>query len=184
MLLILFFSSLLSAATFQHAELSFEYNEANWELIQPQKSEGKESVDKEMSGKTIITLQRKNADEKYRARFSVVIDTVAKAQPQKNETPLTAYTRYSQEFLKGQRFSVLDQKKSSFGAPASEATDTVLFQRDFGLKFRQVIFVKNSNALLMTFTSRQKPFDAYVVEIESLLSSLRFKDAQPLKHTS
>lgn len=181
--LVLFISSVLNAATFNHPGLSFEYNEKNWELIQPQKSDEK-SIDAEMNGKTLITLQRKNADEKYRARFSVVVDSVSKAKPARGESPVAAYTRYSQEFLKSQRFSVLDQKTGTLGNPPLASTDTVLFQRDFGLKFRQVIVVKEASAYLMTFTSRQKPFEDYVAEIESVLSSLRFKDSQPFKHTS
>ena len=178
------FQSFLFAATFTHAPLSFQYDEKNWELVESAKPKAPDSVDAKMQGKTVVTLQRKNADEKYRARFSIVVDSLEKAKPQKGEAPYRAYTRYSQAFLKSQRFSVLDSRKMKVGLPAYEATDSTLFQRDFGLKFRQVIFVRGADAYLLTFTSRMKPFDDYGKEIEELLSTLRFSEPVAFKHNS
>src|SRR5437870_5628203 len=92
------FSTLLGAAVYTNPEkhFSFEYLDSEWEVVPTRSETGKAGpeLDRTMQEKTLVTLQRKTADEKYRTRFSVVLDDPSKVKGKESD-PFERYKNYS-----------------------------------------------------------------------------------------
>ncbi len=151
----------------------FEYDDAKWQLVAPSKTPATQDVDKAMEGNTLTTLQRTEADEKYRARISVVVDDPAKATKGKGE--LADYAKHAVEFLKGQRFDVQSNEPKILPRLGTPAFEIVANQRDFGLTFRQVVFLWETNgkkqAYLLTAATRTNKYDSYKAELDKVFNS-------------
>jgi len=172
--LVFFLAFPLFGALLQAPQFSLSYDDKNWEYVpaaNDPKIQQKEAVDQAMAEQTLAVLQRKNADDKYRPRISVVVDPLKKEM--QGTTPLLAYQKHAVDFMKSQRFTIQSQapKQLSIGENAVEITAT---QRDFGLTFRQIIFVKNDKAYLLTATTRTDKFPSYEKEIDSILASFKW----------
>lgn len=170
------FAHMSLAATYTNPTrgLSFDYDESQWEVISTdaKKLPGESDVDKEMRQKTLVTLQRKTATEKYKSRFSVVLDSLEGALKGKKNLTFETYQKYAVDFLKSQRFSVLKEGKK--GLPRfPESYEVVANQRDFGLTFHQVMLLQSSNVYLVTLAARTSEFASYSVEMDKMLASLR-----------
>lgn len=152
----------------------FEYPEANWELL-PSRTEKTEAqlVDKNMAQQTLVTIQRKQSDEKYHARFHVVADSLEKFKDSK--TPLIAqYQKHTVDFLKSQRFQILSVEPVQLPYIKESTVEIVANQRDFGLKFKQVIFVYEGKAYILTATTRTEKFNDYRNEIKPIFDTFQF----------
>jgi hypothetical protein len=165
---VIFSTPLVIAAQLQPS-FRLTYDEKNWEAVSSTKDSKippKETVDQVMAEKTLTVLQRKNSDDKYRARVSVVMDPL-----KKEEASLAAYQKHAVDFMKSQRFTILSQEPKKLPHISESAMEITANQRDFGLTFRQIIFVKGENAYLLTATTRTDKFASYEKEIEEILSS-------------
>jgi len=151
----------------------FEYDEAQWELVTGAKVPATQDVDKAMEGRTLTTLQRKEADEKYRARISVVVDDPIKAT--KGKSDLAAYAKHAMEFMKSQRFDIQSSEPKILPRLGTPAFEIVANQRDFGLSFRQVVFLWETGgkkqAYLLTAATRTNKYDAYKAELDKVFNS-------------
>lgn len=160
-------SSRLVAASFSDLTQSvfFDYDDSLWEVVpSPKETAAQADVDRKMTQKTLVTLQRKTADEKYRSRFSVVVD-------QRKDT-FEKYQTYAVDFLKSQRFTV--QKEGSRSLPqAGKTFEIVAYQRDFGLTFQQVMVPRNKEVFLLTLSVRTKEFPNYSADMDKMLASFR-----------
>lgn len=169
-------SSLSQAAHFktQESPFQFQFDDSNWELL-PTRAETKAAaeVDQKMAEATLVNLQRKQADDKYRARFSVVSDSLEKFKDGKI-SPLVQYQKHAVDFLKSQRFQILSTENIKLGKMQLPAVEVVASQRDFGLKFKQVIFVKEDRAFLLTLATRIEKFDSTLTEVKSIFDSFDF----------
>lgn len=176
--LTVFWQFSVAAATFTDGAhgFSFEYDSALWEVVPPAaKPSGRDAdVDKAMNQKTLVTLQRKVADEKYRSRFSVVADVT--------QMPFEKYQTYAVNFLKSQRFTIQRQEKRKL-AKVGEAYEVVAYQRDFGLTFQQVMIPRAKEVFLITLATRTKQFPNYSAEMDKMLASLRFGTTLSLVHS-
>ena len=164
--------------TFQSSQLSpnfkFDYNDVNWEMVPPRIEKGEaQQVDKTMAQQTLVTIQRKTADEKYRARFHVVTDSLEKFKDPKIPQ-IVQYQKHSVEFLKSQRFQMLSVEPVTLPKVKETAVEIIANQRDFGLKFKQVIFIHEGKAYLLTATTRTEKFDTYKNEISAMFDSFQF----------
>ncbi len=176
LLTLLFFTASGFATTFQHPSrvFSVDYNDVTWEVV-PNGSTTRplEAVDKTMADRTLVTFQRKAADDKYRARFSVVVDPAGSFTGTPEER-LSQYQKHAVEFLKGQRFHIIDVKKAELTRVKVPAFEISANQRDFGLLFRQVSFLSGKDAYLLTAAARTNKFPEYKVEIDQLFNSFTF----------
>jgi hypothetical protein len=166
------------AAQLRTHGFSLEYDDKNWEAVQGGKSVNPQEVDQAMADRTVAILQRKNADDKYRARVSVVIDPVKKEL--KGATPLIAYEKHAVDFMKSQRYSIRSEEPIQLPHVKENAMAITATQRDFGLTFRQIIFVKGTNAYLLTATARTDKFASYEKELEGILTSFKWDADKPL----
>lgn len=155
----------------------FDYDDAKWEVVAPAKTATLD-VDKSMEGKTLVTLQRKEADEKYRARFSVVVDDPSKLSGSA-KTELAGYAKHAVEFMREQRFHVLSTDAKILPRLGAPTYEIVANQRDFGLSFRQVVFFWDKTgkreAYLLTAATRTNKYDAYKAELDQLFNSFAMK---------
>lgn len=159
-----------------HYGFFFEYDESKWELVpDPKETSQAPEVDKKMAEKTLVTVQRKQADEKYHARFSVVVDN--KELSSKGTTPLAAYHKHALDFLKSQRFHVVSSEEKKLRNVDSPAIEIIANQRDFGLTFRQVIFLRDKEAYLLTVATRTKSYDSLRAETNRFFDSFTFGKA-------
>jgi len=135
--------------------LSLEYDDSLWEPVEVSDS------------RTLVTLQRKIADDKYHARFSVVVDDLKKFD-KKGQNLRQAYLSHAVDFLKKQRFQnvTVTDRGQGFSIIAN--------QRDFGLTFRQVIMFQKNQAFLVTAAARTAKFKEYEKELQPLFDSLSF----------
>jgi len=175
----IFLSSVVAfGATFQSQQQSphfkFDYNEGNWELM-PQRSEkdGAQQIDKNMAQQTLVTIQKKQPDEKYHARFHVVTDSLDKFKEPKTP-PLVQYQKHTVDFLKSQRFQILSVEPITLSKVKEMAVEIIANQRDFGLKFKEVIFIKDNKAYILTATTRTEKFDEYKSDIKMIFDSFEF----------
>lgn len=175
-------SAWVSAAPYVASDksFSFAFDDKTWEIVVAPGAAGAQDVDRAMAERTVATLQRRNADEKYRARFSVVVDDPTRIK-EKGATPLEAYARHALEFLKNQRFHVLSSGPKKLPKVSDGGYEIVAHQRDFGLTFRQQIFLHKSGskteAYLLTAATRTNKFDGYKGELDSLFDSFTFSQA-------
>lgn len=128
---------------------------------------------------TLVALQRKEPDDRYHARFSVVadsLDSFRKRSPQGDL--LDAYQKHASEFLQSQRFADIESHKTSLSIPSHSgaAWETTATHRDFGLKFRQLVFLTANKAVLVTMAARRDKFPSYDEEFRKLVSSIRIVD--------
>ena len=170
---------LLSFATeYRHPDRNFvfQYDESRWEIIAPteRQTRGGEPVDRAMASMTLVNLQRKQPDDKYHARFSVVVDSTKKFSGGVEEQ-FTAYQKHATEFLKNQRFHILSTAPKRLPKLGPPAFEIVANQRDFGLKFRQIIFLKEGEAHLLTAAARTAKFVDYEKEIQGFFDSFQFQ---------
>jgi hypothetical protein len=164
-----FFTMTTVATVVKNSEFGFSvaYDAARWESV-PNKEE-KESP----SGKTLLTLQRKLADEKYHPRFSVVMDDLKKFNPTGPDR-LLAYQKHAIDFLKEQRFSVRSPEPFQLRGVPEKAVEIVATQRDFGLTFRQVVFLRNDKAYLLTSAVRTAKARESLPETQTFFDSFQF----------
>lgn len=164
------------AATYQDAKqnIKFDYDEADWEVV-PNGGPNRplEAVDKAMAERTLVTVQRKVADDKYHARFSVVVDPADKLKGSEGEQIL-AYQKHAVEFLEGQRFHIMEKRMASLGKVPLPAFEIIANQRDFGLLFRQVAVLVGKEAYLVTAAARTAKFPLYKAEIGKMFDSFQF----------
>lgn len=172
------FSLVARGADFQSHELSpnfkFDYNDSSWQIM-PQRVENTsaQQIDKSMAQQTLVTLQRKQPDEKYHARFHVVTDSLEKFTDTK--TPqLVQYQKHTVDFLKSQRFQILSVEPVTLPKVKETAVEIIANQRDFGLKFRQVLFIHGGKAYILTATTRTEKFDDYKPELKTIFDSFEF----------
>lgn len=162
-------------ALLQVPRVSLSYDDKNWEhvpAVNDPKIPQKEAVDQAMAEQTLAVLQRKNADDKYRPRISIVVDPLKKEM--KGATPLLAYQKHAVDFMKSQRFTIQSEEPKRLPHLGENAVEITATQRDFGLTFRQVIFVKEDKAYLITATTRTDKFPSYEKEIQSILDSFKW----------
>lgn len=156
----------------------FDYDDGKWELVAGAKTAPTQDVDKEMAGKTLTTLQRKEADEKYRARFSVVVDDPSKLS-KAAQADLAGYAKHAMQFMKDQRFHILSSEAKILPRLGVPAYEIVANQRDFGLTFRQIVFFWDKGgkreAYLLTAATRTNKYDAYKAELDQLFNSFAMK---------
>jgi hypothetical protein len=156
----------------------FEFDDTKWEVVAGAKTPATQDVDKAMEGLTLTTLQRKEADDKYRARFSVVVDDPKKTAG-KNEPDLASYAKHAVDFMKGQRFHVQSAESKILPMLGVPAYEIVANQRDFGLTFRQVVFLWDRNgkkeAYLLTAATRTNKYDAYKGEVDRFFNTFTMK---------
>lgn len=162
------------AAVFKCSEngFQFEYDDTAWELV-PQAAATGADVDKKMAEKTLVTVQRKLADTKYHSRFSIVTDN-AERFAKEGKSLLESYRDHAAEFLKEQRFqsvSTQEAKLSKVATPAFELTGN---QRDFGLKFHQLVFLKDETAYLLTVAARSDKFEIQAAELQKFFDTFQF----------
>lgn len=175
---VLFLSPLVTfGATYSNAtrKFSFDYNDADWEVV-PEDAKAPHKgadVDKAMVEHTLVSIQRKKADEKYRARFSVVVDDLKKAKS-KDVSALVRYQNYAVDFLKSQRFSIVSTGPKKLPLVVGAASEVVAYQRDFGLTFHQIILLHSDEAYILTAAARTTNYDSYAKEIEKIVDSFHF----------
>lgn len=148
---------------------SLEYNESHWEFAPQKGPMPRQDIDRATRLRTLVVLQSKEADEKYRARFSVVVEDVRHLAG----GGVLAYQKHALGFLKSQRFQniKIDTLKIA-GLP--KAFEIIADQRDFGLTFRQVGFIIGNEGYLLTAAARISKFESYRKETDALLNSFRF----------
>lgn len=122
-----------------------------------------------LPGSVLVGIQRKQADDGYHPRFSVVMEDARRF----NTSEIAGQVRYKNyvvDFLKDQRFQIISQKTQMLvsGLPAFEIT---AFQRDFGLTYRQWAVMDGPRAFLLTAAARVKRFESYEVEIGQIMRS-------------
>ncbi len=172
---------LLSAAnaavhTNNDRHFSFDYDEAKWEVVPDKAGDKKQSgqdVDRAMAQKTLVTVQRKDADDKYHARFSVVTDSLSGFKGSAVEQ-LVAYRKHALDFLKSQRFHILTTEERKLPLVPETAFEVTANQRDFGLTFRQVVFLHGNQAYLLTAATRTAKFEEYGKELQKVFDSFKF----------
>lgn len=180
---LIFFASAVFGATFETANkapepnIKFTYPEAHWEVLPPRtEKEAAQQVDKNMAQQTLVVIQRKQADEKYHARFHVVTDSVEKFKNTK--LPLIVqYQNYVVDFLKNQRCMILSNEPIQLPLVKETAIEVMANQRDFGLKFKQVAFIHEGRAFILTATARTEKFDNYKEDIKAIFDSFQFVEA-------
>ncbi len=161
--------------------IQFDYNEVDWEVVpNGGNSRPLEAVDKTMAERTLVTVQRKQPDDKYRARFSVVIDPADKFVGGEAER-LIAYQKHAVQFLEGQRFHVMDKRAVKLGNVTAPAFEIMANQRDFGLLFRQVAVLVGKEAYLLTAAARTAKFPLYKVKIGKMFDSFKLTTPAPQK---
>lgn len=177
-LFLLLISSLsaVSAATYKHTApaFAFDYNEATWEISPAKKAAGANDLDNSMAEKTLVSIQRKAADEKYHSRFNVVQDRLQPFQGKK-EPAEKLYRQHALEFLKKQRFAVLSSQPVRLPQFEKEVFEIVAHQRDFGLTFRQIVVIQGDHAYLLTAAARSKLFKEQEAELKPIFDSFRFE---------
>lgn len=172
------FSFMAWGANYQSQSLSpnfkFDYNDSNWEVM-PQRVEKStaQQIDQNMAQQTLVTVQRKQPDEKYHARFHVVTDNLDKFKDAK-VPQLVQYQKHTVDFLKSQRFQILAVEPVTLPKIKETAVEIIANQRDFGLKFRQVIFLRGDKAYILTATTRTEKFDDYKPELKTIFDSFEF----------
>lgn len=173
--------SFAGAATYKNPTkgVEFDYDDSQWEIV-PNGGNARplEAVDKTMAERTLVTVQRKLADDKYRARFSVVVDPAEKFTGNESER-LVAYQKHAVDFLTGQRFHILSTQKTTLPNVKSPAVEIMANQRDFGLMFRQVAVLVGKEAYLLTAAARTKKFPDYQAEIAKMFSSFKLAPVTP-----
>ena len=167
----------LEAATFSHPERKFQvdYDDSSWEIVvEDAKAKSRaDDNDKAVAQRTLVTLQRRVADDKYHARFSVVVDSLAKF-PGVPAERLVKYRKHAVDFLKGQRFHLFETHDYTLPKIGTLGFETLASQRDFGLMFKQVVFLRSEEAFLLTAATRTDKFDGYKPELTKLFDSFRF----------
>jgi len=169
------------AAVYQNPAHSFhfDYDDVAWELVANGSSTRPlEAVDKTMNERTLVTVQRRVADDKYRARFSVVLDPIEKFGKTDTER-LIAYQKHAVDFMKGQRFHVIEVKKVELPKLKFPAFEILANQRDFGLYFRQVAVLVGNEAYLLTAAARTAKFPDYTKEINRFFDTFAMNSAAP-----
>lgn len=152
--------------------IRFDYDDLTWEIKEtPVKQQGEE-VDKDMAQKTIVTLQKKMADERYHSRFSIVVDDASQIKKKPDETLFDAYQKHAIDFMKSQRFDVISVKPVKLPKIAEPAFEIRANQRDFGLLFKQIVFLRGDKAYLLTAAARTAKFDAYAKELDKIFDSV------------
>lgn len=159
------------AATYHDpaSHISFDYDDTQWEPM------NKKTVGQD----TVFNLQRKVADKEgdttYFSRISVVKDDLSKIKKVKESKlpKLQAYQSHAVEFLRSQRFDILSSEVKKIAGIPEGAFEIVAHQRDFGLTFQQVGFLKQDTAYLVTATVRTKKFPDYQNELNKLFESLK-----------
>ncbi len=156
----------------------FDYDDTKWEIVAASKAAPTQDIDKNMEGQTLVTLQRKEADEKYRARFSVVVDDPSKLTGSA-KTELAGYAKHAVEFMKDQRFHVLSTDAKILPRLGAPTYEIVANQRDFGLSFRQVVFfwdkTGKKEAFLLTAATRTNKYETYKAELDQIFNSFAMK---------
>ncbi len=150
--------------------IRFDYDEATWEIKDAATKPQGEEVDKNMAQKTIVNLQRKISDERYHSRFSLVLDDASKIK-KTAPTLFESYQKHAVEFMKSQRFDVISTKEVKLPKIKEPAFEIRANQRDFGLLFRQIVFLKGDTAYLLTAATRTLKYEAYEKEIDKMFNS-------------
>jgi hypothetical protein len=84
------------------------------------------------------------------------------------------YQKYTVDFLKSQRFQILSVEPVQLPKVNETAVEILANQRDFGLKFKQVIFVYEGKAYILTATTRTEKFDDYKNDIKKFFDTFEF----------
>lgn len=165
----LFFCGVLFASDYGDplSRISITYDETNWSV----KPIAVGDADRSLLKGTLLTLERKNSDEQYHARFSIVSDSLSFKGALDEQ--LVKYHKHATDFLKSQRFHILDTFPRKI--QNVQGIETLAVQRDFGLQFRQVVFIHNSKAYLATASSRIGKMKEYEREFDGILNSVRFE---------
>ncbi len=171
-LLLLSFTPIYSAQYIDPIRnIHFDYDDTTWELKETPVKPQAEEVDKSMAQKTIVNLQKKLSDEKYHSRFSIVLDDASKVK-KTSAGIYKDYQKHTVEFLKSQRFDVISVKEVKLPKVAEPAFEVMANQRDFGLLFRQVVFLKGDTAYLLTAATRTKKYEDYAKELDKIFDSV------------
>ncbi len=167
-----FISPVIEAAIYQDTKhkFQFEYDEAHWEITAP-RPVASAGLDDDIKKRTLVVLQSKHEEGKYRSRFSVVLDALDTALD-----PLSGLTYQNRlvSFLKSQRFQNI-HKGSIRSDSAGQSFELISDQRDFGLTFKQVGFVQSKRVLLLTLSTRIASFENTRVKNNSFFESFRFE---------
>jgi hypothetical protein len=172
------FSFCAFGTTYQSSQFfpnfKFDYSEGNWEVVPPrvEKSDA-QAIDKSMAQQTLVTVQRKQPDEKYHARFHVVTDSLEKFKDSK-VPQIIQYQKHTVDFLKSQRFQILSVEPTTLPQVKETAVEIIANQRDFGLKFKQVVFIHQGKAYILTATTRTEKFDSYKSELTVIFNTFQF----------
>ena len=76
--------------------------------------------------------------------------------------------------MKSQRFRILSSELVRLPGVKTPGIEIVADQRDFGLTFRQVIFLKDGQAYLLTAAARSKSYRNYQPELDKIFNSFSF----------
>jgi len=171
-----FVTANILAAQYHHPErqFRFSYDEKQWEVVSSnelQKKRG-EDIDLTMASMTLVTVQHKVADEKYHARFSVVVDKRPSSGTEAEK--VAAYQKHAVEFMKSQRFHILAIRQKPLPKVNEPAFEIQANQRDFGLRFRQVVFLRGGEAYLLTAAARTEHYAHYETEFDPFFNGFQF----------
>ena len=150
----------------------FDFDESGWGLVGPDKK-AIQDVDRALAQRTLVTVQANKPDERYHARFSVVADSL-KAFSQTGMERVLAYQSHAVKFLEAQRFRVLGKREVRLPGVDAPALEITAANRDFGLTFRQIVFLRGEDAYLLTAATRTSGFDKLVPTLQKLFDSFRF----------
>ena len=176
-LILLAFPILSSAAEYRHEGspgFLFTYDENEWEVIPPRKQKEKADVDQALKERTLVTVQKKTADDKYHARFSVVMEKLGKKFGGSPTEQLLKYRDHAVAFMKNQRFGNFTIDAHTLPGVAHPAVEIIANQRDFGLTFQQIVFIRNGHAFLLTAATRTAKFEAYKSVTKTFFSTFKF----------
>ncbi len=170
------FPALAAQYTNPERGFHFDYDDSTWDVVPNKGNQNRplEAVDKTMADRTLVTIQRKLADDKHHARFSVVVDPIGKFGTMETER-LIGYQKHAVDFMKGQRFHIIEAKKVTLGKLKYPAFEILANQRDFGLYFRQVAVLVGDEAYLLTAASRTAKFPQYATDINRFFDTFQLK---------
>ena len=164
----------------EKAGISFSYDENVWDPVPQSQIEGPRDgdADRQVVEQTLAGLSHKVAEDKYHTRFSVVRDNLANLKGQlKGKSPseqLLIYQKHAVDFMKSQRFRILSSEMIRLPNVKVPGIEILADQRDFGLTFRQIVFLKDGEAFLLTAAARSKSYPKYQPELEKIFNSFSF----------
>lgn len=176
----------IGAKEFIHDKKPFrlEYDESVWEISpsHPKHMGSPREIDKWLSKPTLLSLQRKEKDDNYHSRFSIVVDKFESDTAKSNVELLQVAADRSIKFLKDQRFSIRLKEPSHPLNTNLLSYRIIGEQRDFGLTFHQFILIHGEEVYYLTHAARTSQFEKQKDEGEKLIQSFKLGTFQSSTH--